>query len=157
MTDTIVDGTTRELEFIRDYNVTVDRLWQAITVPDQILQWFGPEGVRIETCRMDLRRTGPWMCDMVGKESGDHFKVSGQITHVRPPEGGEGSVGMTWAWHGEDDKRGSESHVMFEVSPNGKGARFRLIHRDLDSTEAAQGHSRGWISTLAKLDTFING
>ncbi len=145
----------QDLEFTRDYNVTVDRLWQAITQPDQIVQWFGPEGVRIDNCSMDFSKTGPWMCDMVGKESGDHFKVSGQITHVRPPSGAEGSVGLTWAWHGENDQRGPESHVIFEVSSHGNKARFRLIHRELENAEMAQNHSRGWLSTLTKLDAFM--
>ena len=129
--------TTQDLEFVRDYKVGVDRLWRAVTQPDQIVQWFGPEGVDIDTCKMD------------------RFKVSGQVTHVRAPAKSEGSVGFTWAWHDDDDKRGAESHVIFEVSANGDGARFRLIHRDLDSTEAAQNHSRGWLSTLAKLEAFM--
>ena len=147
--------TTQDLEFVRDYKVGVDRLWRAVTQPDQIVQWFGPEGVDIDTCKMDFTGTGPWVCVMVGRESGDRFKVSGQVTHVRAPAKSEGSVGFTWAWHDDDDKRGAESHVIFEVSANGDGARFRLIHRDLDSTEAAQNHSRGWLSTLAKLEAFM--
>lgn len=146
----------QDLEFTRDYNVSIDRLWKAVTQPDQIVQWFGPEGVYIDSCTMDFTKTGPWMCDMVGKESGDHFKVSGQITHVRPPSGTEGSVGFTWAWHGPDDKRGPESHVIFEVSSHGDQARFRLIHRELESAEMAQDHSRGWLSTLTKLDAFMS-
>lgn len=149
------DTSTAELEFIRDYDVSLDRLWRAVTEPSEVMQWFGPEGVYLDTCDMDLTRTGPWACVMVGRESGNRFKVTGQVTHVRPPEGGEGSVGFTWAWHDADDKRGPESHVIFEVSAHEGKSRFRLIHRDLADREVAQEHSKGWLSTLRKLDGFL--
>lgn len=147
---------THDLEFIREYPVDVDRLWAAVTRPDEIVQWFGTEGVRLETCEMDFTKTGPWVCVMVGKESGDPFKVSGQVTHVRPPEsGGEGSVGFTWGWHDGDDNRGAESHVTFNVAPTETGARFTLSHRQLDTLESSQNHGRGWLSTLNKLDQLL--
>ena len=155
-TDARSDDTT--LEFIRDYPVGLDRLWQAVTAPDQLMQWFGPEGVDIHDCGLDFTRTGPWFCDMVGRESGSHFIVSGQITHVRPPENGEGSVGMTWAWHDDTGTRGAESHVMFKVSraPDGQ-SRLRLIHRDLPDIETAQNHTKGWLSSLRCLDALFEG
>lgn len=146
-------ATTTELEFIRDYDVALDRLWQAVTSPEEIVQWFGPEGVDIDDCDMNLTRTGPWHCVMIGRESGNRFKVTGQVTHVRPPEGtAEGSVGFTWAWHDDADRRGAESHVIFEVGTHRGKSRLRLIHRDLASQDIAQEHSKGWLSTLRKLD-----
>lgn len=155
MTTTLKDVETHEIEFVREYPVSVDRLWRAVTAPDQIVQWFGPEGVDIETCQMDLTRRGPWSCVMRGRESGDRFKVTGQVTHVRPPDPDEGSVGMTWGWHDSDDTRGPESHVIFEVSRHAGQARLRLVHRDLASQQAAQDHTRGWLSTLRKLDAYL--
>ena len=151
---TVTEDTT--LEFIRDYPVTLARLWQAVTLPDQLVRWFGPEGVDIHDCDLDFTRTGPWRCDMVGRESGDHFIASGQITHVRPPTSGEGSVGLTWAWHDATGARGPESHVLFEVSSPAQGqARLRLVHRDLPDVETAQSHTRGWLSTLRCLDAHL--
>lgn len=158
MAQTELTDDIQELEFIRDYdNVSVARLWAAITDPSEVAKWFGPEGVELVDCQMDMTRRGPWHCIMRGRESGNIFKNTGVVTHVRPPEdGAEGSVGFTWAWHdNETDVRGSESHVIFEVSSNGNGARLRLIHRDLADLEAAQSHTRGWISTLKRLDRFV--
>lgn len=148
---------TTDLEFIRDYDVSVDRLWRAVTEPGQVMQWFGPEGVDLAACEMDLSRTGPWACLMVGRESGNRFKVTGQVTHVRPPEGGDGSVGFTWAWHDDQDRRGPESHVIFEISPNEGRTRLRVLHRDLGTQDVAQEHSKGWLSTLRKLDRLLAG
>ncbi len=154
MTETMTEA--QDLEFVRDYKVSVDRLWRAVTDPAEVMQWFGPEGVDIAECAMDLTKRGPWTCTMVGRESGESFKVTGVVTHVRPPEDAEGSVGFTWAWHDDADKRGHESHVIYEVSATNGGARFRLIHRELDSLDSAQKHTQGWLSTLRKLDSHIS-
>ncbi|MGI3170210.1 SRPBCC family protein [Pseudooceanicola sp. C21-150M6] len=146
---------TADVEFIRDYPVTLTRLWRAVTEPVQLIQWLGPEGTYIDDCDMDFRRTGPWFCVMVGKESGDRFHVSGQVTQVTPPEAGKGSLAFTWAWHDPSGRRGEESHVTFAVLETAAGARLRLIHRNLSGVDAAQSHSRGWVSTLRKLDFFL--
>ena len=39
----------QDLELTRDYRVSIQRLWAAVTRPDQLVQWFGPEGVRFYT------------------------------------------------------------------------------------------------------------
>ena len=92
---------------------------------------------------------------MVGKESGKTFKVSGVVTSVVPPDSGRGHVGFTWAWHDEEDTRGPESHVMFTLEATEAGARLTLSHRGLQSLEAAQDHTRGWLSTIRKMDYFL--
>lgn len=147
---------THDLELIRDYPVNVARLWKAVTDPSEVVQWFGTEGVTIRDCSLDFSQTSPWTCTMVGDDSGKTFKVSGQVTHVRPPDAdGNGSVGFTWGWHDETDQRGPESHVTFSVSPTETGARLTLNHRQLETLETSQGHSRGWLSTLNKLDRLL--
>jgi len=150
------DTDTADIEFVRDYPVALTRLWRAVTEPVQLIQWFGPEGVYLETCQMDFTKTGPWHCTMVGKESGQQFKNSGQITSVRPPENGKGSISFTWGWHDENDRRGPESHVTFTVEETANGARLTLNHRELTNIEAAQDHTRGWLSTLRKLDVLLD-
>ena len=146
---------TADIEFTRDYPVSLERLWRAVTEPVQLIQWFGPEGIYLDECDLDFRRMGPWSCTMRGKDTGKRFKVSGQITHSRPPQDSAGSVGLTWAWHDDQDQRGPESHVTFAVEKTAQGARLTLTHRDLLGAEAAQDHSRGWMSTLRKLDFFM--
>lgn len=147
---------THDAEFVRDYSVSVERLWRAVTDPDDLMRWFGPEGVTLDRCDLNLGRLGPWSCVMIGLESGNRFKVTGVVTHVRPPaDGAAGSVGFTWAWHDDADRRGAESHVTFAVTATATGARLTLSHRALPDLEAAQSHSRGWLSTLTKLDALM--
>lgn len=151
------DLDDHSLELIRDYPVSLDRLWRAITDPRQLIQWFGPEGLFMGDDSPDFTRTGPWRCTMVGKESGNLFIVSGQVTSVVPPAQGKGHVAFTWAWHDAEGTRGPESHVTFTVETTPTGARLTLSHVALPTLEAAQDHSRGWLSTLRCLDFFILG
>lgn len=131
----------------REFPVSADRLYEYITLPERLTQWFGPEGTYLAEHDMDFSRTGPWFAVMVGRESGNRFKVSGEVTHVRPRT----SVALTWAWHDDADGRGAESHVTFIVDATPKGARLTIDHRDLADAEAVEGHSKGWRSTLDKL------
>ncbi|MEZ5910946.1 MAG: SRPBCC domain-containing protein [Paracoccaceae bacterium] len=131
----------------RDFPVTTDGLYDYITRPDRLAQWFGPEGTELAEHDMDFTRTGPWFAVLVGRESGNRFKVSGQVTHVRPKT----SVGLTWAWHDDADRRGAESHVTLSVAAAAKGAKLTIDHRELADAEAVESHRKGWTSTLDNL------
>ncbi|MGH1424860.1 MAG: SRPBCC family protein [Pseudooceanicola sp.] len=149
------DSDANKLEFVRDYPVGLARLWQAVTDPAEIVKWFGPEGVDIVTCEMDFTARGPWSCVMVGRESKNRFKVTGEVTKVSVPSNGTGSVSFTWGWHDDADGRGDESHVTLDVTEIASGARLTLIHRALADMETTQSHSKGWLSTLGKLDQIL--
>ncbi|MEX0340454.1 MAG: SRPBCC domain-containing protein [Arenibacterium sp.] len=69
--------------------------------------------------------------------------------------GQSGAVGFTWGWHDDTDRRGPETHLPFPISKTASGARLVLHHRDLPDLEAAQSHSRGWLSTLNKIDRLL--
>ncbi len=130
----------------RDFDVSVETLYRFVTGSQELVQWFGPEGVTVPENDLDFTRTGPWYAVMVNVD-GHVAKVSGQVTHVDPPH----SVGFTWAWHDEDDQRDAESHVTLTVAPTESGARLMVDHRDLTQAEVAESHREGWNSSLACL------
>jgi len=80
---------------------------------------------------------------------GDRYKVTGEVLALDPPN----SVEFTWGWHDENDNRGHESRVRFEVTPDGvEGSLFKLQHTGLPDDEAATNHNTGWTSSLRKLE-----
>ena len=139
-----------ELTIERDFAVSPERLFAAVSKQADLLAWWGPEGMHVPQHDLDFTRKGPWFSVMQNAE-GQQYKVSGQVTHVDPPN----SVGFTWAWHDENDARGAESHVTFKVSARGSGARLTLLHVDLPDDEAAQNHNKGWSSSLNKLTALL--
>jgi uncharacterized protein YndB with AHSA1/START domain len=139
-----------DLQLTRDFPVSPDRLFAAVTQQADLLQWWGPEGMHCPEHALDLSTLGPWHSVMVNAE-GERFKVSGQVTSYDPPR----SVGFTWAWHDPEDNRGAESHVTFTVTGTESGSRLVLDHRELGDEEIAANHDKGWSSSLRKLDALL--
>ena len=131
----------------RVFDAAPDRVFAFVSKTEHLLKWWGPEGLFVPEHELSFERTGPWMSVMQNQD-GQRYKVSGQVTHVDPPN----SVGFTWAWHDENDKRGIESHVTIKLVPaQGGGTSLRLDHIDLPDEEAAKNHEMGWASSFNKL------
>mgnify|MGYP000374132539 CR=1 FL=1 len=146
-----MNQTPTSLQLSRSFHVSPERLYEWVTQADKLMQWWGPEGIDVIESALDLTRTGAYFAKMQDAD-GQIYHLSGQVTHVTQPR----SVGFTWAWHDADDRRGPESHVTFTVQETETGARLTLSHRELTDIEAAQNHTKGWLSTLRKLDFFLN-
>ncbi len=136
-----------DLKLEREFPTTPENLFAWISDGAKLLQWWGPEGMHVPQHDLDFSRLGPWYSVMQNAE-GQQYKVSGQVTHVDPPN----SVGFTWGWHDDQDQRGAESHVTLTVEAVGEGARLILDHRDLGDDEIAANHNQGWTSSLRKLE-----
>jgi uncharacterized protein YndB with AHSA1/START domain len=136
-----------EVKLERLLNAPIDRVFAFVTEPGNLAKWWGPEGMTLPDAHLDFRRKGEWHSVMMNAE-GQRYKVSGQVTHVRPPH----SVGFTWAWHDDTDKRGEESHVTITLAETADGkTAFTLTHAQLIG-EAALNHEQGWTSSLRKLE-----
>ncbi|MEX1170572.1 MAG: SRPBCC domain-containing protein [Chloroflexota bacterium] len=46
---------TRDLVLTRTFHVSPDRLWEAWTIGDRVMQWWGPAGFVSPSARMDVR------------------------------------------------------------------------------------------------------
>lgn len=139
-----------DLSVEREFNIPPERLFEWISSKGKVLQWFGPEGMNVPDAALDFSQTGPWYAVMTNDEI--RVKVSGHVTHIDPPR----SVGFTWGWHDDQDKRGGESHVTLTVSATKAGAKLVIVHRDLDDSEQSARHEKGWVSTLNKMASVIN-
>lgn len=140
-----------ELTLEREFSAKLDTVFEFITKQENLVKWWGPEGMFIPEGDLDFCQAGPWYSVMRSDE-GNSVKVSGHVTHVDPPN----SVGFTWAWHDENDARGAESHVTISLTDTGKGTtHFVLFHKELADDDIAARHEMGWTSSLRKLEALI--
>ncbi|MZR31957.1 SRPBCC family protein [Sneathiella litorea] len=140
------------LKMERTFSADPATVFSFLTQPQNILKWWGPEGMTVPEHNLDFSKPGKWMSVMVNAEGG-RYKVTGEVIKVDPPR----SVELTWGWHDENDSRGHESHVRLEVEPSDTGgAVFRLIHSDLPDDESAANHEQGWTSALNKLERLLS-
>ena len=136
-----------DLTLERTFDAAPERVFDFVSRTENLVRWWGPEGCHIPEHNLSFQAKGPWMSVMQNTE-GQRFKVSGHVTHVDAPN----SIGFTWAWHDENDRRGVESHVPIRRVPaqNG-GTALTLTHVDLPDDDTAQRHEMGWTSSLRKL------
>ena len=64
--------------------------------------------------------------------------------------------GDRWAWE-ENGLRGRETLVEIEFAPAGRNTPIVLTQREFETREACDNHDKGWTSTIAKLETFLQG
>jgi uncharacterized protein YndB with AHSA1/START domain len=137
-----------ELKIERTLNAPIEKVFSFVSKSENLAKWWGPEGMTLPDAALDFSQTGPWHSVMENAD-GQKFKVSGQVTSVKAPS----SVGFTWAWHGDNDQRGEDSHVSFVLVDNGDNTTtLTLHHQQLATEETAESHIEGWTSSLRKLE-----
>ena len=140
-----------ELVLTRNFSIDPSTVYAFVTKTDNLLKWWGPESMSVPEHDLDFSKAGTWNSVMVSPE-GNRFKVTGEVTEVDPPN----SVEFTWGWHDDDDARGHESRVRFDVASDGDGgAVFTLTHSELADDESSANHEMGWTSSLRKLEAMI--
>ncbi len=58
----------REIVLARVIDAPRESVFEAWADPEQIVEWFGPKGLTIETRDIDIREGGVWRFDMVGPD-----------------------------------------------------------------------------------------
>jgi len=138
-----------------------ERVFQAITDPNQVSRWWGQQGLyHITEWKGDLRPGGKWSSVGVGAD-GSSFRVDGEYIEVDPPR----RLVHTWlaSWSGE-----LKTTVTWELEPRdvhglqqsgpkkiGKGTVVKIRHTGFaGAAPAAIGHAEGWTRVLGWLQSF---
>ena len=107
------------LKMEREFAADPELVFAFVTQTENLLQWWGHEGTTVTEHKLDFTRKGAWSSVLMNAQGGTH-KMTGAVVAVDPPH----SVEFTWAWHDENDVRGHNSRVRFEVKSNGSGGPF---------------------------------
>ena len=125
-----------------------ERVFEALTNPQQRLKWWGAEGVYRGThMESDLRPGGKWLTRGVGRD-GASFSVAGEYREIERP-----SV-LVFTWLPSWQKDASESLVRFDLDEKHGVTTVRLTHSGL-TTEASRDHHKGWPQVLAWLRSYV--
>ncbi len=79
----------KEVNFDRVYDAPIDQVWKAWTECDQLKQWWGPNGVAIPECELELRVGGKFYIVMeageaMGSYKGTKWPMLAHFTAVEP-------------------------------------------------------------------------
>lgn len=123
------------------------RVFEALTMPEQLVKWWGQPGrFEVTTAQCDPRPGGQWVMRGTGV-GGRPFSVVGVYRTVEPPR----LLVVTWRpdWQGDP----TESLVRWELEEKDGVTRVRLTHSGL-VTEASRNSHRGWAQILAWLRAY---
>jgi uncharacterized protein YndB with AHSA1/START domain len=157
-------GRQDVLAFERTYAAPIDAVWDAVTRPDAVRQWWGPEKTVVTDCEIDARAGGRITIVMqateaMGKYAGTRWPMEGTFTLVEPPHRlvydarswQEGQQETTTIEHVNelvlaDTGSATSLSLTITVSEIGSGAKM-----------AAVGMKYGYKQYLDKLGTYLSG
>ena len=149
MTDT---ATAQQIEITRVYDAPRALVWSAWTEPEQLVQWWGPEGwsTPLETVTMDVRPGGDFRLTSVSGE-GAEMPVVGVYREVVEQERLVLDEPAEGSWH-----EGAESAVTF--TDLGDGRTEVVIRATIQTTdEMRQSAERGMRATFDRLGEHLGG
>jgi uncharacterized protein YndB with AHSA1/START domain/DNA-binding transcriptional ArsR family regulator len=129
-------------------NGTAERIFQALTNPEERLKWWGgPEGrFKLTHFESDLRAGGKWI--MHAESFGRAVTIHGEYREIVRPHL------LVFTWLADWYENASESLVRWDLTEKDGVTTVRLTHSGL-LTEAARENHRGWPKILEWLKAYI--
>ena len=123
-------------------------VFDALTTPDGIACWWGPDDGPVLLAETDIRVGGRFRVRFRMLDGSEH-ESSGQYIEVDKPA----RLVMSWRWtHGGDpDEAGEESRVEIDLRSIDTGTELTFTHAALWDEASEKSHAGGWAGALDKL------
>jgi uncharacterized protein YndB with AHSA1/START domain len=121
-------------------------VFDALTTPEGIAGWWGPDAGPVTVAETDVRVGGRYRVRFRMLDDTEH-ESSGEYLEVRKPE----RLVMSWRWLGGGEDPG-ESRIEIDLRPIPEGTELTFTHARLDSEESRRSHEEGWNGALDKLE-----
>lgn len=126
-----------------------EHLFRAWTDPDQLVDWWGPEGVTCDGAEVDLRVGGRYRISN-RLPDGRVVWISGEYEVIEPPNK------LVYSWRlGEGD--GPRERVTVRFEPKGMATEVTIVHERIPDPKTQSQHELGWIGCLKTLDSYLAG
>jgi uncharacterized protein YndB with AHSA1/START domain len=131
------------------FDAPVERVFGALTEPDELARWWGPHGFSMPEVQIDLRVGGSYRFTMQPKE-GEAFHLSGEFLDVHAPA----ALRFTFRWEEPvpDDR---ETVVELGLDSHAKRTKVTLVQEGFATEERLELHRAGWADSFEKLDALL--
>jgi uncharacterized protein YndB with AHSA1/START domain len=127
-----------------------ERVFRALTDPDELPRWWGPHGFTTPGVEHDLTVGGRYRFTMQPPE-GEAFHVSGEFVEVDPPR----RLVMTFRWD-EPDPDDRETVAVLSLDEGADGATTLSLSQGEFATDARRDlHRDGWTDSFERLRALV--
>jgi uncharacterized protein YndB with AHSA1/START domain len=144
------DAENCTLTLKRIFNVNVKLVWDAWLNPDHVIQWWAPNGMKINVAEHDFKVGGKWKYTMPMPD-GNLFISEGKYLEIVPYK----KIVTTADF--KPMTEGVELHVEFEGDGDKTNFTFSVIHATEEYCKAQEkmGFYNGWGSAFDRMETLI--
>ncbi len=140
----------RELVVTRIIDAPRRLVFQAWTDPEQVANWWGPQGFVTTHCDMDIRTGGAFRLCMRSPAGTNHWK-RGVYREIAKPE----RIVFTFAWVDASGNPGHELLTTVTFEDHGAKTRLTLHQAVFETLEGRDGHRSGWTSCLERFAEYL--
>jgi uncharacterized protein YndB with AHSA1/START domain len=138
-----------QLELVRRLPASRERVFAALTRPDDVVRWWGPRLFTTPQIELDLRVGGRYRFTMQPPD-GDPFHVSGEFLEMEPPS----RLGYTFRWD-EPTPDDRETVVTQTLDVVDDATELTVGHAGFATAERLALHRDGWGDSLDKLAALL--
>ena len=135
------------VSLVRRIRASPAKVYAALTDPDLMIQWWGPDAGPTLRAEADVRPGGRFSI-VFQLLNGEEHNPTGVYKEVIP----EKKLVFTWEW---PDMPERESLVTFLLEPIDGGTELVLVHEQLPDADARKSHEDGWRGFLDNLSMFL--
>jgi uncharacterized protein YndB with AHSA1/START domain len=125
-------------------------VFDALTTPEGIACWWGPDDGPVLLAETDLRVGGRFRVRFRMLDGTEH-ESSGEYRELVKPK----RLAMTWRWAGDEDP--GESLVEIDLRAIPAGTELTFTHSRLHDEATRRSHEEGWNGALDKLERHFRG
>jgi uncharacterized protein YndB with AHSA1/START domain len=146
---TTIDQATFTITFQRAFTAPREDVFEAWTRPEQLAEWWGPEGFVIPSLDFPARTGEPYRIEMQPPE-GDAFFLAGDFRQVDPPT----RLVFTFRWEDPDPDDVENIATLWFVDL-GDSTEVGLVQAPFRTEARLALHRDGWGDSFDKLERLI--
>ena len=141
------------LTLVRRIRARPSIVFDALTTPDGIAQWWGPDAGPVLLAETDVHIGGRFRVRFRMLDGTEHESTGEYLEVVESKR-----LVMSWQWTsgGEPEEGGEESRVEIDLKSTDTGTEITFTHARLRTEASRVSHERGWAGALDKLGRHLS-
>jgi uncharacterized protein YndB with AHSA1/START domain len=141
-----------QLSLVRRIKARPSLVFDALTTPEGIAHWWGPDAGPVLLAQVDARKGGSFRVRFRPLRDGIEYETRGEFLELVRPE----RLLMSWRWEGGLVDPG-ESRVEIVLRPVSEGTEIVVTHVLLHDEVSRDSHEGGWNGALDRLEAWVTG